>query len=107
VRQHKRAAQRSFGAVPRACQANAVESCRSSHYAWFMRSWATWYRNLFVAWAILGLPSIVIGYGMGGGDLTLPGGDFLSVTVWVVVSFFLLSPVLLWRWREDSRKQGL
>jgi hypothetical protein len=71
-----------------------------------MRSWATWYRNLFVAWVILGLPSIVIGYGMGGCDLALRGGDFLSVTVWIVVAFFLLSPVLLWRWREDGRKQG-
>jgi hypothetical protein len=71
-----------------------------------MRSWATWYRNLFVAWVILGLPSVVIGYGMGGGDLALRGGDFLSVTVWIVVAFFLLSPVLLWRWREDGRKQG-
>jgi hypothetical protein len=43
---------------------------------------------------------------MGGGDLALRGGDFLSVTVWIVVAFFLLSPVLLWRWREDGRKQG-
>jgi hypothetical protein len=71
-----------------------------------MRSWAIWYRNLFVAWLVIGLPSLVIGYGFSGGDFELPRGDFVSGVVWLLAVLFILSPILLWRWRRDGRKEG-
>jgi hypothetical protein len=71
-----------------------------------MRSWAVWYRNLFLAWVVIALPGVVIGYGMSGGDFELPSGDIVSVAMWVSALLFLLSPLLLWRWRDEGRKAG-
>ena len=71
-----------------------------------MHSWAIWYRNLFFAWLLIGLPSLVIGYGFSGGEFGLPNGDLLSTATWMLAVLFILSPLLLWRWRGDGRKAG-
>lgn len=72
-----------------------------------MRDWAIWYRKLFIAWLVLGLPSLVIGYGMSGGHLSIPPPDELSAFLpWLFVSLFILSPAILWRWRHEGRKEG-
>jgi hypothetical protein len=39
---------------------------------------ANWCRYLFVAWLIIGLPSMVVGYGFGGGELVGGFEDALS-----------------------------
>ena len=73
-----------------------------------MRDWAIWYRNLVVAWVVIGLPSVVIGYGMGGGDLEIPNADdgLASVLTWVLAVTLLASPFLLWPFRSTGRKEG-
>jgi hypothetical protein len=81
-----------------------VESGHYDHYAFTMGSWAIWYRNLFLAWVVIGLPSLDMGYGFSGGDLEVPTDDVLSFISWAAVVFFLLSPILLWRWRKEGRK---
>ena len=67
-----------------------------------MREWTDWYRNLIIAWVVIGLPSVVIGYGMAGGVFEIPGreADLLSTLVWLLCVMFLLSPVLLWPLRK-------
>ena len=70
-----------------------------------MRGWSPWYRNLVVAWLLLGVPSMVIGYGMAGGDFELPDpADVIGLTLWLLIVGFYLSPFLLWpvRRREWS-----
>jgi hypothetical protein len=71
-----------------------------------MGSWAIWYRNLFIAWIVIGLPGLVIGYGFSGGDIEVPTGDVLSVVAWAACVLFLLAPILLWPWRKDGRSPG-
>lgn len=71
-----------------------------------MRSWAVWYRTLVITWAVVGLPGLVLGYGFSGRDFALPTGDLLSGVVWLVVVFFIVSPILLWPWRKDGRRRG-
>jgi hypothetical protein len=62
-----------------------------------MRDWAIWYRNLVIAWFLIALPGIVIGYGMAGGDVGIPGrdADLLSVLIWLLCVGFLFSPPIL------------
>ena len=62
-----------------------------------MRDWAIWYRNLFIAWLVLGLPSIVIGYGISGGGLPIPPDQLGAFVPWLIAVLFVLSPAILWR----------
>ena len=71
-----------------------------------MRTWAIWYRNLFFAWLVIGLPSLVVGYGFSGGRFMLPSNDALGLALWVLMGLFIVSPLLLWRWRKHGRVQG-
>jgi hypothetical protein len=73
-----------------------------------MRDWAIWYRNLVIAWFLIALPGIVIGYGMAGGDVGIPGrdADLLSVLIWLLCVGFLFSPILFWPVRRKGRKPG-
>ena len=58
-----------------------------------------------IAWVAIGLPSLVIGYGFGGGEFVAPM-DLPSAVSFALVVLFLLSPLLLWRWRKNGRKEG-
>jgi hypothetical protein len=74
-----------------------------------MRNWAAWYRYLVVVWFVIGVPSLVIGYGFSGGDLEIPTpatAGVVSFFIWLACVAFLLSPVLLWPARRCGRQTG-
>jgi hypothetical protein len=71
-----------------------------------MSAWAIWYRNLVIAWLIIGLPGAILGALYSGGDFELPGSDIIGWFVWLATVFFMLSPFVLWPWRSIGRKEG-
>jgi hypothetical protein len=60
---------------------------------------------LFWVWVLFGLPALVIGYGMSGGDFELPDG-LVETVVWLPVAFFVISPVILWPWRKSGPRRS-
>jgi len=65
-----------------------------------MSTWAPWYRVLVIAWFLIGLPGLVIGYGFSGGEFALPTQDLGGTVAWIFAAAFVLSPAILWRWRR-------
>ena len=65
-----------------------------------MRAWAGWYKMLLVLWVIIGLPGLVVAYGMSGGEIGLPSGSLLDIIPWSAALLFIFSPALLWPWRK-------
>ena len=62
---------------------------------------AGWYKILLVAWLCLGLPGLVIGYGMSGGTISAPDPRFTTAVgflIWAIVWAFLVSPLLAAPW---------
>ena len=70
-----------------------------------MRDWAIWYRNLFIVWLVLGLPSLVIGYGMSGGQFELPN-DLAGALQFSLALAFYAAPAFLWPVRKHGKASG-
>jgi len=59
---------------------------------------SSWYKLVLVLWLVLGLPPLVIGFGMAGASFSTP--DFQNVqpeevVAWVFTCAWLLAPIVL------------